>query len=606
MPTVNPTHSPERTTPQESAQATADPQHRDDRPSSSSRSQQRLEVPIRTQRPDVQRRRLSSISESGSEGLEISGSAGRREPPPSLRRGSATSDDSMHSAVSEPAEETFNEQLAQALERLARRASASQSREISPAASAATSQASATAAVGAVAGLETVEGGQAIEMLTSGVEPNEAADLSAPQQQEYLNELARNRPAGSMAASAVVEFVAKAVVSGIHFGVVQSYVLMAADKLLDERGVTDPVARAAAQAALVGPPLAISHYVAEVILRTAGVSAAPRQQVPTDVKRAFPDTSEGFTQRRATMTAQQSAAKPGQPIGDIIGLASFAVSNGIREAAGGDNNQSNVLASAMGGAFMALGHTLVNFATGTRTAEGERVPSHVVAGVPTPGVPQPSIPDKVGKAVPAALKATSKAKDADGKDAVGLGMLGNVVHEIFVAREAGLTQGEFIKQVFASKTKPQLPKTDPQMPKTEPESPSVGKRFASGAAGPLAILGLGFFPNSAAKGLATNRGNTAGRFAGSTKAIKGLDPRKNSGTTRAVIGSEDPDTAMSQVRNLLASVVDGSHQTVASFLRLPASVTIDLFKLAAEVPAAIWQAASPESESRDAPPHSNV
>lgn len=586
MPRIDSTHESGSATSPDSAQAAADrPQHR--QPSSSSRSQQ-FDVPHRS-RPPSTHSRLSSISETESDpGI---GSAPRK-PPPSLRSDSVGSNDSFHSAVSETAAETFNARLAEALEQLANSGSVSQSQGVSPAAGAATSQASATAAVGAVAGLETVEGGQAIEMLTSGVQLNEAAGLNDGQQQAFLDQVADNRTVGGVAVAATVEFVAKAVVSGIHFGAVQSYVLLAADDLLDKNGVHDPVARAAAKAALVGPPLAVAHYTAEVILRTAMVSAAPRQQVPTDAKKAFPDTSDGFAQRRATMTAQQGAAKPGQPIGDMIGLASFMLANGVRAGAGGDNNQSNILASAMGGGFMALGHTLVNFATKTRSAGGELVPSHSVAGAPKEGVPKPSVGDKVGKAVPGALKATSKAKDSAGKDADGLGTIGNVVHDIFVAREAGLTQGEFIKEMFASKT--------------EPESPSFGKRFAAGAAGPLAILGMGFFPDSGAKGLATNRGNTAGRFASTQKALQGLDPRKNSGTTRAVIGSEDLDTAMSQVRNLLASVIDGSHQTATSFLRLPASVAIDLFKVAAEVPAAYLNPFPSESGSHEDSLHSNV
>lgn len=585
MAPLNPTQSAGHTTPPDPAQASAGAAGPQGRGGESSRlgAQGHFDVPRRP----ISSRPLSTISESGDSDLEYNTPPLRRTPPASLRRGSGASDDSMHSALSQPAEEEYQQQFSDALETLG---SIRNSRSVSPAISAAASRASAAAATGAVAGLETISGSEAIETLTQGVKPNEAGDLTVDQQKFFLNSLAEKRPAGGMAAASAVEFVAKAIVSGIHFGVVQSYVLTAAGNVLDEHGVHDPVARAAAQAALVGPSLAVAHYVAEVILRTAMVSAAPRQQVPTDVKKAFPEDSEGFAQRRATMTAQQSAAKPGQPIGDAIGLASFMLTNGIRAAVGGDDNQANVVASALGGGFMALGHTLVNFATETLTAGGEAVPSHVVAGVPTPEAQRPSIPEKVGKAVPAALKATAKAKDSEGKDAVGLGTMGNVVHEIFVARNAGLTQGELIKQVIASQT--------------DPESPSFAKRFAAGAAGPLAILGLGFFPDSTAKGLSTNRGNTAARFAGTTKAVMGLNPLKNSGTTQAVIGTTNPDAAFGQMRNLLAAAVDGTHQTLGSFLRIPASVTIDLLKLAAEP--ALFRPNPARPESHEAAQQSNV
>ena len=193
--------------------------------------------------------------------------------------------------------------------------------------------------------------------------PGTSLPLSDPER--FLRETRRTRTPGNIAFTLAAEFTAKAVASGLHFGFVQGAMLNQAAKVLEASGIENPLLSALLQAAITAPVLASAHYLGEVVIRNAIVGGLPVKQTTTDVGHVIGDEN---AQARDTMKRQQAAARPGNPIGNIVALTAFTMTHGTRSVLGLNSYVPKAMGSAVAGGLMAVGHTLINYAAQVKAA----------------------------------------------------------------------------------------------------------------------------------------------------------------------------------------------------------------------------------------------
>jgi hypothetical protein len=421
-----------------------------------------------------------------------------------------------------------------------------------------------------------------VDSLTADVTPGSMRNAGELDRTLFLTEIAQEqtakRKAGAVASVLAAQWAGGVVLSGLPWGVAREFAKKGADDIIARAGIEDPMAQAAIRTAVVTAAVVLANYAASTIIRPAVLAAAPHQLTPTDAAKAFPSGTPDDLERQATLKKQQEAALPGNLIGDALGVGSQAVTAGVSTLFG----YEGWVTSAVGGGFTGLGQALLNLSTSTPAADGTRVPSHKIErGADS----EESVSGRVSVAVDKAIKATAAAKDSEGKATRGYSPAGNVAHEILVARLMGVMQGVFVDEVRKN---------------SEPEELTTGEEAGSAMVSPLITLGTSFYPSTGTQGLGTNRGNT-GRLGGNTiKAVKGLDPRTNAGTTQALVESM-AEGSVKDLFKLAAYLGDSTHQTTSAASRMPASVAIDMLKTFADlveaVPALVRPSPpAPESE----------
>ncbi|MGI4860920.1 MAG: hypothetical protein ACRYHA_29135 [Janthinobacterium lividum] len=163
------------------------------------------------------------------------------------------------------------------------------------------------------------------------------------------------------------ESVAKAAASAIHFGATSNFTQYGVSHALgDVFNEAHPLASSAIQASAAAASLAVTHVLAEVVLRTALLQLGPGKMMEWNAEKLFPHD----TAAQRSLKALQSASKIRSTVGNAVGLASFCIVQGSRSALGFSSPQAATPGSAIAGGYMAALHTAIGMNTGVTTQDG--------------------------------------------------------------------------------------------------------------------------------------------------------------------------------------------------------------------------------------------
>ncbi|NRO98995.1 hypothetical protein GWC77_24110 [Paraburkholderia sp. NMBU_R16] len=345
----------------------------------------------------------------------------------------------------------------------------------------------------------------------------------------------------------LAESTAKSIASSINFGVTRQYIEAAVTPLVNHM-VAEGLSREAIKAFAVAAPLAIGHHLGEIYVRELVLQLWGARVVPTRPESVLP----GDEPAQRQMKARQAAGRIGSTPADMIGVTSFGATSGTRAALGGTTPWAATVASAVGGGAMAAAHALLNLSTHAQSTDGgTRVPTHHVQR--TPRV----------KSMAAASNVIAQSFKKVAGDGPLSSQLAHTSHDIAVRGFAAL-QGLLIANLI---------KAQMTADSADHESDAATK-FLQGAAGSLALLGLGFFANLS---LAARRGTTSQAMSGTVRAIKSIDPRTTSyaGGMHALMEAKRTGVG-ARAWNAALKAIEATAHTARTIETLPGHLVFDL------------------------------
>lgn len=340
-----------------------------------------------------------------------------------------------------------------------------------------------------------------------------------------------------MVAAAGIEVVAKGIASALHFGLVRNTLLRAT-------GEWEAVAAQIAAAMLVAEGTGAAHEVGEMLVKPILTKITGLTIDARDPRKVFDDeagpspSGESVESRRFRMSQQQSLGKVNSLPGNLAGLIGFGTSLGVAAHYGATSVNSLAIASGVGGAVMQLGHTITNLTTGV---VGE--PTHEVR------ISQEHLTERLREAVvevlPRKIPATEGAAE---RDETVDEVLRRLSYDVTVGRGVPLLQGAAVQMAVQAGL----------------AMGGYEANFATGMLGPVALLGVGFFPLHPP--LRASYEGTGTLF---EQTLKNLNAKPTQ-----LMSLVSPTEQQQEVINAL-KVADGLHLIYSQVVRIPSHLLLD-------------------------------